>query len=70
MVRVRVRQHVNPLAQKYQTPANPLDWEKIYTKPKQPLHLDIGCARGRFLLQMAQIEANCNFLGLEIRQPL
>ncbi|PMB38110.1 tRNA (guanosine(46)-N7)-methyltransferase TrmB [Fischerella thermalis CCMEE 5330] len=70
MVRVRVRQHVNPLAQKYQTPANPLDWEKIYTKPKQPLHLDIGCARGRFLLQMAQIEANWNFLGLEIRQPL
>ena len=70
MVRVRVRQHVNPLAQKYQTPANPLDWEKIYTKPNQPLHLDIGCARGRFLLQMAQIEANWNFLGLEIRQPL
>ncbi|PLZ95378.1 tRNA (guanosine(46)-N7)-methyltransferase TrmB [Fischerella thermalis CCMEE 5268] len=70
MVRVRVRQHVNPLAQKYQTPANPLDWEKTYTKPNQPLHLDIGCARGRFLLQMAQIEANWNFLGLEIRQPL
>jgi tRNA (guanine-N7-)-methyltransferase len=70
LVRVRVRQHVNPLAQKYQTPANPLDWEKIYTKPNQPLHLDIGCARGRFLLQMAQIEANWNFLGLEIRQPL
>jgi tRNA (guanine-N7-)-methyltransferase len=70
LVRVRVRQHVNPLAQKYQTPANPLDWEKTYTKPKQPLHLDIGCARGRFLLQMAQIEANWNFLGLEIRQPL
>jgi tRNA (guanine-N7-)-methyltransferase len=70
LVRVRVRQHVNPLAQKYQSPANPRDWEKVYTKPKQPLHLDIGCARGRFLLQIAQIEPNWNFLGLEIREPL
>jgi tRNA (guanine-N7-)-methyltransferase len=69
-LRIRVRQHVNPLANKYQTPANPLDWEKIYVQPNQPLHLDIGCARGRFVLSMAQIEANWNFLGLEIREPL
>jgi tRNA (guanine-N7-)-methyltransferase len=67
---VRVRQHVNPLANKYQTPANPLDWEKVYAKPNQPLHLDIGCAKGQFVLQMAQIEPNWNFLGLEIREPL
>ncbi|WP_413175688.1 tRNA (guanosine(46)-N7)-methyltransferase TrmB [Anabaena azotica] len=67
---IRVRQHVNPLARKFQTPVDPLEWEKVYTKPNQPLHLDIGCARGRFLLQMAPIEANWNFLGLEIREPL
>ena len=70
MAVVRVRQHVNPLNQKYQTPASPLDWQKIYTKPNQPLHLDIGCARGQFLLQMSQVETNWNFLGLEIREPL
>jgi len=69
-LRVRVRQHVNPLANKYQTPANPLEWEKIYGNPNQPLHLDIGCARGRFVLKMAQIETHWNFLGLEIREPL
>ena len=68
--KVRVRQHVNPLAQKYQTPANPVDWEKVYAQPNQPLHLDIGCARGQFLLSMAKIEPNWNFLGLEIREPL
>lgn len=67
---VRVRQHVNPLARKYQTPANALEFEKVYTQPHQPLHLDIGCARGRFLLKMSQIETNWNFLGLEIREPL
>ncbi|MBH8563141.1 tRNA (guanosine(46)-N7)-methyltransferase TrmB [Nostoc sp. CENA67] len=68
--KIRVRQHVNPLAQKYGTPANPLDWEKVYAQFNQPLHLDIGCARGQFLLSMAKIEPNWNFLGLEIREPL
>lgn len=70
MAPVRVRQHVNPLSQKYQTPINPLDWEKVFINPTQPLHLDIGCGKGRFLLQMATLEANWNFLGLEIREPL
>ncbi|OYD89733.1 tRNA (guanosine(46)-N7)-methyltransferase TrmB [Nostoc sp. 'Peltigera membranacea cyanobiont' 213] len=70
MAAVRVRQHVNPLAKKYQTAASPLEWEKIYAKPNQPLHLDIGCAKGQFLLNMAKIEPNWNYLGLEIREPL
>ena len=67
---VRVRQHVNPLCRKYQTPTPPPDWEKVYTNPTQPLHLDIGCARGRFVLKMAQLQPDWNFLGLEIREPL
>ncbi|MGV0101987.1 tRNA (guanosine(46)-N7)-methyltransferase TrmB [Nostoc sp. DSM 114160] len=70
MAAVRVRQHVNPLGKKYQTPASHQDWEKIYAKPNQQLHLDIGCAKGLFLLNMAKIEPNWNFLGLEIREPL
>ncbi|MEH2421375.1 MAG: tRNA (guanosine(46)-N7)-methyltransferase TrmB [Nostoc sp.] len=70
MAAVRVRQHVNPLGKKYQTPASPLDWENIYAKPNQPLHLDIGCAKGQFLVNMAKIEPNWNYLGLEIREPL
>ncbi|MBD1926685.1 tRNA (guanosine(46)-N7)-methyltransferase TrmB [Trichocoleus sp. FACHB-90] len=67
---VRVRQHVNPLSQKYLEPVNPPDWEKIYADPTQPLHLDIGCAKGRFLFNMATVEPDWNFLGLEIREPL
>jgi tRNA (guanine-N7-)-methyltransferase len=67
---VRVREHVNPLSQKYQTPIAPPDWKAIYTNLTQPLHLDIGCGRGRFLLQMAQLQPDWNFLGLEIREPL
>ena len=70
MPRVRVRQHVNPLSKKYQTPLTPPNWEKIYAQPTKPLHLDIGCARGEFLLSMAQLQPDWNFLGLEIREPL
>ena len=67
---VRVRQHVNPLSEKYQHPVAAPDWEKIYADLSHPLHLDIGCGRGHFLLAMAQQEPDWNFLGLEIREPL
>ena len=67
---VRVREHVNPLSQKYQTPIEPPDWSAVYALLSQPLHLDIGSGKGRFLLQMAQLQPEWNFLGLEIRQPL
>jgi tRNA (guanine-N7-)-methyltransferase len=45
-------------------------WERVYAQPSQPLHLDIGCARGEFLLSMATLQPHWNFLGLEIREPL
>jgi len=67
---VRVRQHVNPLSQKYQHPAAPPQWETVYAELDHPLHLDIGCGRGNFLIAMAQQQPSWNFLGLEIREPL
>lgn len=70
MARVRVRQHVNPLSNAYQTPVHPPEWAKIYANLTQPLHLDVGCGWGRFLLNMAQQQPDWNFLGLEIREPL
>jgi len=67
---VRVRQHVNPLSRKYQAPITLPNWASIYEHPERPLFLDIGCARGKFLLEMAQLEPEWNYLGIEIRQPL
>jgi tRNA (guanine-N7-)-methyltransferase len=68
--RVRVREHVNPLNRKYQIPVAVPSWSTVYPQPTQPLHLDIGCGRGRFLWKMAALRSDWNFLGLEIRQPL
>lgn len=70
MAAVRVRQHVNPLSDKYQQPAPVPVWDEVYGNLSQPLHLDIGCARGQFVLEMAQQFPQWNFLGLEIREPL
>ena len=70
MSKFRIRQHVNPLSRKFQQSIVLPDWNKVYTNPDYPLHLDIGCARGGFLLQMAQLQPEKNFLGIEIREPL
>ena len=67
---VRVRQHVNPLSHKYQVATQAPQWEKIFQTLDQPLHVDIGCARGQFLIAMAQENPDWNFVGVDIRQPL
>lgn len=67
---MRVRQHVNPLSLHFLQPLQLPDWRVIYAKLGQPLHIDIGSAKGHFLLTMAQENPNWNFLGLEIRKPL
>lgn len=70
MAIVRVREHVNPLSRKYQTPTPAPDWNQVFADSSRPLHLDIGCGRGMFLLKMAAQEPNWNYLGLEIREPI
>ena len=70
MARVRVRQHVNPLSSRYQQSISLPDWSQIYSNLSLPFHLDLGCGRGRFLLQMAQQYPQRNYLGLEIREAL
>lgn len=70
MAAVRVRQHVNPLSDKYHTQVGEIDWAAIFANPNQPLHIDVGCAKGYFVNQMATLQPDWNFLGLEIRAPL
>jgi len=69
-MRVRIHQHVNPLAPYYRFTPKPIRIENVFANPNLPLHLDIGSARGRFLLKTAAIEPQWNFLGVEIREPL
>ncbi len=69
-MRVRVHQHVNPLSPHYTQEPQPIVLEDVFADPTLPLLLDIGCARGRFLLRMADAQPEWNYLGVEIRKPL
>ena len=65
-----MRQHVNPLSKVFNDiePLPPLkDIFRDYTKP---LHLDIGCGSGDFLINLANHNKTWNYIGFEIREKL
>ena len=65
-----MRQHVNPLSRFFQLPLDLPAPQELFEHPHLPIHLDIGCARGFFLLELAAMQAERNHLGVEIRRPL
>ena len=65
-----MRQHVNPLSRFFQLPLQLPQPDLLFSRPEQPIHLDIGCARGRCVLGLAEQAPDWNHLGVEIRRPL
>ena len=65
-----MRQHVNPLSRVHQRPLPLPPPAELFGEPARPIHLDIGSARGGFLLELAQQEPGRNYLGVENCQPL
>ena len=65
-----MRQHVNPLSQFFQLPLSLPSKSILFNNSQYPIHLDIGSAKGEFLMELAAKNPNWNFLGLEIRDPL
>jgi tRNA (guanine-N7-)-methyltransferase len=68
MPKKRCRHHVNPLNFRPE-PAVP-DWSRVFEHPERPLEVDVGCAKGTFLLARAAQATERNFVGLEIRLPM
>ncbi|KAG6577937.1 tRNA (guanine-N(7)-)-methyltransferase [Phytophthora cinnamomi] len=65
----RFRQHVNPLSMVYRQPVELPDWNECFADASLPIHLDIGCARGKYLMDVAASQvAERNFVGVEIRR--
>ena len=65
-----MRQHVNPLSRFFQLPLSLPSKSILFKDSHYPIHLDIGSAKGEFLIELASNYPNWNFLGLEIREPL
>ena len=68
----KIRHHVNPLKDVHMRPLDlPPRWpEHHFADPLLPLHVDIGCARGVFCLDLATAAPELNVCGLEIRDLL
>ena len=65
-----MRQHVNPLSQFFQLPLSLPSTSILFKESQYPIHLDIGSAKGEFLIELASKFPKWNFLGLEIREAL
>ena len=65
-----MRQHVNPLSINFEEIERIPPLPEMFNNSKTNLHLDIGCAAGEFLFDLALDNANWNYLGIEIRERL
>ncbi|MDC3170962.1 tRNA (guanosine(46)-N7)-methyltransferase TrmB [Prochlorococcus sp. AH-716-E13] len=65
-----MRQHVNPLSKNFFELDSIPPLNEVFENPKLPLHLDVGCASGDFLLELSLKNKNWNYIGIEIREKL
>jgi len=65
-----MRQHVNPLSKNFNEIEKIPSLVEMFCDSKLNLHLDIGCAAGEFLFDLALVNTSWNYLGIEIREKL
>ena len=65
-----MRQHVNPLSRNFNEIEKIPSLPEMFDDSKLNLHLDIGCAAGDFLFDLALVNNKWNYLGIEIRERL
>jgi len=65
-----MRQHVNPLSSNFDQIEKIPSLSEMFDDSKSNLHLDIGCAAGDFLFDLALVNTSWNYLGIEIREKL
>ena len=65
-----MRQHVNPLSKNFNEIEKIPFLNEMFSDPKLKLHLDIGCAAGELLFDLALHKTSWNYMGIEIREKL
>ena len=65
-----MRQHVNPLSSNFNQIERIPTFSEMFGDSRSNLHLDIGCAAGEFLFDLALFNTSWNYLGIEIREKL
>ena len=65
-----MRQHVNPLSKNFDQIDKIPSLIEMFNDSNLNLHLDIGCASGDFLFELAKVNSTWNYMGIEIRERL
>jgi tRNA (guanine-N7-)-methyltransferase len=65
-----MRQHVNPLSRNFNEIERIPPLIEMFGDSRLNLHLDIGCAAGQSLFDLALANTSWNYLGIEIREKL
>ena len=45
-------------------------WHKAFERPKQPMHLELGCGKGSFIAKLANKNPNINYLAIDIKSEV
>ena len=61
-----MRQHVNPLSKHFDEIERIPSLKEMFKNPKFNLHLDIGCAAGAFLIDLAIANPKWNFIKTDV----
>jgi tRNA (guanine-N7-)-methyltransferase len=59
---------LNVIPESYPPLYESIDWTEHFEDGKAPKYLDVGCAKGKFLLDYSEIISGENILGIEIRK--
>lgn len=65
-----MRQHVNPLSRNFNEIERIPSLNEMFGDIRLNLHLDIGCAAGECLFDLALVNTRWNYIGIEIRERL
>ena len=65
-----MRQHVNPLSRNFNEIERIPSLLEMFGDSELNLHLDIGCASGEYLFDLALVNTSWNYIGIEIRERL
>lgn len=53
---------------------NPIEligkWNGAFKRPKQPMHLELGCGKGSFIAKLASINPEINYLAIDIKSEV
>ena len=41
-------------------------WKSTFSKPNQPIHLELGCGKGQFISQLAVENQNINYIAIDL----